>query len=43
MFDYDELNKEYNENHPEYQEQPEPDFFIPVILIKWNNLNFKTC
>ena len=25
MFDYDELNKEYNENHPEYQEQPEPD------------------
>lgn len=25
MFDYDELSKQYDENNPEYQEQPEPD------------------
>jgi hypothetical protein len=25
MFDYDELSKQYDENNPEYEEQPEPD------------------
>ena len=25
MFEYDELSKQYDENNPEYQEQPEPD------------------
>ena len=25
MFDYAELSKQYDENNPEYQEQPEPD------------------